>query len=78
MGPAYVNAAFSASLSSGFLDTAMSLDPNTHANPAGIMPQWNVWNSVSNGFEMLFNVTAAGELAIRGIDTDAGLAARCA
>ncbi|KZP16273.1 alpha beta-hydrolase [Athelia psychrophila] len=77
-GPTYDNAAFIASFSSAFLDTAISLNPNNHTNPASITPPWKPWNSVSGGAEMLFNETAAGAPDIRGVGTDAGLLARCA
>ncbi|KZP16256.1 alpha/beta-hydrolase [Athelia psychrophila] len=77
-GPPFDNAAFIVSFSSAFLDTAISLNPNNHTNPASITPPWQHWNSVSGGTEMLFNKTAAGAPDIRGVGTDAGLLARCA
>ncbi|KZP16238.1 alpha/beta-hydrolase [Athelia psychrophila] len=77
-GPSYDNAAFIASFSSAFLDIAISLDVNNHTNPASITPPWYPWNTVSGGTEMLFSQTTAGAPDIRGVDTDAGLVARCA
>ncbi|KAF7980333.1 hypothetical protein HWV62_38755 [Athelia sp. TMB] len=76
-GPAFNNSAFIASFSSGFLDVALSLNPNTHANPASITPSWAQW-SLRGRAEMLFNATAAGMPDIRAIQTDAGVLARCA
>ncbi|KAF7973267.1 hypothetical protein HWV62_15701 [Athelia sp. TMB] len=76
-GPAFNNSAFIASFSSGFLDFAMSLNPNVHTNPKGITPNWAQW-SPHGHTEMLFNETIAGEPDIRAVQTDAELLARCA
>ncbi|KZP26483.1 alpha beta-hydrolase [Athelia psychrophila] len=75
--PSFNDPTFIASFSSAFLDTAISLNPNNHTNPASITPQWNVWDAKSGGLEMLFNKTSAGALTIKAVGTNAGVLARC-